>query len=53
LSKFDAVQARIVEMRFFGGLTIEEAAHALGVSDSTVKREWRIAKAWLFDRMRG
>ncbi|MBX3293320.1 MAG: sigma-70 family RNA polymerase sigma factor [Acidobacteria bacterium] len=53
LSKFDTVQARIVEMRFFGGLTIEETAHALGVSDSTVKREWRVAKAWLFDKLRG
>lgn len=53
LNKFDPIQARVVELRFFGGLTIEETAHALGISDSTVKREWRIAKAWLFDRLRG
>lgn len=47
LAEFDAVQARIVEMRFFAGLTNEEIAEVLGVSDSTVKREWRSAKAWL------
>lgn len=47
LAKLDAQQARIVELRFFGGLTIEETAQVLGISDSTVKREWRMAKAWL------
>lgn len=47
LAKFDQTQARIVELRFFGGLTIEETAEVLGVSGSTVKREWRMAKAWL------
>lgn len=47
LEKFDKTQARIVELRFFGGLTIEEAAHALKISATTVKREWTIAKAWL------
>jgi RNA polymerase sigma factor (TIGR02999 family) len=47
LAEFDPVQARIVEMRFFAGLTSEEVAEVLGVSDSTVKREWRSAKAWL------
>lgn len=47
LAGFDASQARIVELRFFGGLTIEEAAEVLGVSASLVKREWRMAKAWL------
>ncbi len=47
LSQFDEKQARIVELRFFGGLTIEETAEILEISDSTVKREWRIAKAWL------
>ncbi|CAN5740888.1 sigma-70 family RNA polymerase sigma factor [soil metagenome] len=47
LTEFDQTQARIVELRFFGGLTIEETAEVLGVSDSTVKREWRMAKAWL------
>ncbi len=47
LAKFDEKQARIVELRFFGGLTIEETAEVLEISDSTVKREWRMAKAWL------
>lgn len=47
LAEFDEKQARIVELRFFGGLTIEETAEVLEVSDSTVKREWRMAKAWL------
>jgi RNA polymerase sigma factor (sigma-70 family) len=47
LAEFDETQARIVELRFFGGLTIEETAEVLGVSDSTVKREWRMANAWL------
>ncbi|MCB1024003.1 MAG: sigma-70 family RNA polymerase sigma factor [Acidobacteria bacterium] len=51
LAKFDEKQARIVELRFFGGLTIEETAEVLDVSDSTVKREWRIAKAWLKSRI--
>lgn len=47
LAEADPDAARIVELRFFGGLTIEETAEVLGVSDSTVKREWRTAKAWL------
>lgn len=47
LAEFDETQARVVELRFFGGLTIEETAQVLGVSDSTVKREWKMAKAWL------
>jgi RNA polymerase sigma factor (TIGR02999 family) len=47
LQKIDAELARIVELRAFGGLTIEEAAHVLEVSPSTAKREWRTAKAWL------
>jgi RNA polymerase sigma factor (TIGR02999 family) len=51
LEKFDPDQAKIVELRFFAGLTIEETAQALGVSDSTVKREWRSAKAWIMSRM--
>jgi RNA polymerase sigma factor (TIGR02999 family) len=47
LAKFDEQQSRIVEMRFFGGLTIEETAHVIGKSPATVKREWSMAKAWL------
>jgi RNA polymerase sigma factor (TIGR02999 family) len=53
LGSFDPQQARIVELRFFGGLTIEETAHALNISDSTVKRDWQVAKAWLYNRMKG
>lgn len=52
LHQFDPQQSKIVELRFFGGLTIEETAHALGISDSTVKRDWQIAKAWLFNKMK-
>jgi len=47
LEKVDSDLARIVELRAFGGLTIEQAAHVLSVSPSTAKREWRTAKAWL------
>jgi hypothetical protein len=47
LAAFDPRQERIVELRYFGGLTIEETAEVVGVSDATVAREWRIAKAWL------
>jgi RNA polymerase sigma factor (TIGR02999 family) len=47
LAVLDSQQARMVELRFFGGLTVEETAEFLGVSPRTVKREWRIAKAWL------
>jgi RNA polymerase sigma factor (TIGR02999 family) len=52
LAGFDEKQARIVELKFFGGLTNEEIAEVLGVSDSTVKREWRIARAWLSERLK-
>jgi RNA polymerase sigma factor (TIGR02999 family) len=47
LETLDSDLARIVELRAFGGLTIEEAAHLLGVSASTAKRDWRTARAWL------
>ena len=52
LAEFDAQQSRLVELRFFGGLTIEETAHVLGVSPATVKREWTLAKTWLYRRMK-
>jgi RNA polymerase sigma factor (TIGR02999 family) len=52
LAEFDAQQAKIIELRFFAGLKIEEVAEVLGVSESTVKREWRVAKAWLHDRLK-
>jgi RNA polymerase sigma-70 factor (ECF subfamily) len=47
LAEFDPQQARIVELRYFGGLTIEETAEIVGISAATVVREWTIAKAWL------
>ena len=47
LSALDARQARIVELRFFGGLTIGETADAVGIAPATVKRDWTVAKAWL------
>ena len=52
LSHIDEQQGRIVEMRFFGGLTIEQIGEVLGVSRSTVKREWNVAKAWLTRQMK-
>lgn len=51
LAEFDPQQAKIVELKFFAGLTNEETAKVLSISDSTVKREWRIAKAWLATRL--
>ena len=51
LSAFDPQQSRLVELRFFAGLTIRETAEALDISPATVKREWNMAKAWLFRRM--
>lgn len=53
LEKLDPGQARIVELRFFGGLTLEETATVLEVSPSTVKREWAIAKGWLYRALMG
>ncbi len=47
LSQRDEQQERIVEMRFFGGLTVDETAEALSISTATVKRDWSLAKAWL------
>jgi RNA polymerase sigma factor (TIGR02999 family) len=56
LEKLDGIDpdaARLVELRFFGGLTIEETAAALGVSAPTVKREWAVAKGWLYRELTG
>jgi len=47
LAEFDPEQARLVELRFFGGLSIEETADVLEISPATVKRNWNVAKAWL------
>lgn len=53
LEKVDAEQSRIVELRYFGGLTIEETAEVLQSSPATVKREWTMARAWLYQAMTG
>jgi RNA polymerase sigma factor (TIGR02999 family) len=53
LAKLDERKAKVVEMRFFGGLTVEETAAALSVSPDTVMRDWRLAKAWLLRELRG
>jgi RNA polymerase sigma factor (TIGR02999 family) len=47
LAELDPPQARLVELRYFGGLNIDETAEALGISPATVKREWTVARAWL------
>ena len=47
LEQLDARQAKVVELRFFGGLSVEETAQVMGISAPTVKREWAMAKAWL------
>ncbi|HZF08013.1 MAG TPA: ECF-type sigma factor [Thermoanaerobaculia bacterium] len=51
LAAFDPQQERIVELRFFAGLTLEETAEALGISKATVKRDWALAKAWMAEQM--
>jgi RNA polymerase sigma-70 factor, ECF subfamily len=51
LAVMDPQRARIVELRYFGGLTIEETAGALGISPATVKRDWAWIKAWLFQQL--
>jgi RNA polymerase sigma factor (TIGR02999 family) len=51
LAELDARQSRIVELRFFGGLSIEDTSEVLGVSPVTIKREWSTAKAWLYRAM--
>ncbi|MDQ3742805.1 MAG: ECF-type sigma factor, partial [Acidobacteriota bacterium] len=50
-AEFDPQKARVVELRFFGGLSVEETAEVLGVSAPTVKRQWRMAKAWLYGQV--
>jgi RNA polymerase sigma factor (TIGR02999 family) len=47
LAALDERQGKVVELRFFGGMTVEEIAHVLGVSKTTVETEWRMARAWL------
>ena len=52
LAAVDERKARVVEMRFFGGLSVEQSAHALGVSVETVMRDWKVAKAWLLRELK-
>jgi RNA polymerase sigma factor (TIGR02999 family) len=51
LAEMDERKAKIVELRYFGGLSIEETAEVIGVSVPTVNREWRMAKAWLYSEL--
>lgn len=53
LAVIDTRQARVVELRFFGGLSLDEAAAVLEVSTSTIKRDWTVARAWLYRELRG
>jgi RNA polymerase sigma factor (TIGR02999 family) len=53
LAELDVKQAKVVELRFFGGLTIEETAEVVGVSPATIKREWTIARMWLLRELQG
>jgi RNA polymerase sigma factor (TIGR02999 family) len=52
LARLDPRQATLVEYRYFGGLTVSELAETLGVSETTVERDWRVAKAWLKSQLR-
>jgi len=52
LALLDERQARVVELRFFGGLTVEETAKVTGISEKTVKRDWALARAWLENELR-
>ncbi|MGB8509211.1 MAG: sigma-70 family RNA polymerase sigma factor [Pyrinomonadaceae bacterium] len=53
LAAIDEQKSRIVEMRYFGGLSIEETAHVLGIGTATVTRQWNMAKAWLYKEVTG
>lgn len=53
LDQMNRRQRQVIEMRYFGGLSLEETAEALGVSSMTVKRDWRVARAWLKEQIRG
>ena len=53
LPKYDERKSRVIEMRFFGGLSVKETAAVLGVSPETVMRDWKLARAWLLQEIRG
>jgi RNA polymerase sigma factor (sigma-70 family) len=52
LEKLDPRQGRVVELRYFGGLTVDEVAEVLGVTSKTVMRDWNTAKAWLYGELK-
>ena len=52
LATFDSRKSQVAELRFFGGLSLEDTAHTLGISVATVEREWQAARAWLFSRLK-
>jgi RNA polymerase sigma factor (sigma-70 family) len=51
LADIDPARAQVVELRYFGGLTIDEAAEALELSPATVKRHWQVARTWLYEAL--
>ena len=53
LSAFDPRKSQVAELRFFGGLSLEETGHVLDISIATVEREWQAARAWLYSRLKG
>lgn len=53
LEQFDERKSRVVELRYFGGLSVKETAQVLGVSEDTVMRDWKLAKAWLLGELAG
>jgi len=53
LAAFDARKSQVAELRFFGGMSLEETGHVLGISVATVEREWQAARAWLYARLTG
>ena len=53
LAEMDEQQARIVELRYFGGLTIEETSEVMGIAPATIKRDWKLTKAWLYRELGG
>jgi len=52
LATFDARKSQVAELKFFGGLTLEETGHVLGLSVATVEREWKVVRAWLYARLK-
>ena len=53
MAAFDARKSQVAELRFFGGLSLEETSHVLGISVATVERQWQAARAWLYARLTG